>query len=292
VLLAACGPHVHPEANEPDSDAPAVVAPKHPTASPARNVLVGEMCPEGADGRPGVAPLFLRSVGWSADADDVGDALERSAHAFAVLGVDGTRAGVFEVLGATDVGGDADVAIGSYSGRTPCAPKSDDGTALADDACTAATSGCAVAVASLDDASGDDEAPDVSTGGACVSGDAIQVDIDGDGAMESFPLAGFIDSVRAPAEEVLAAPQVGASCTPTFAVYGLAIVPEPEDPSAPDDPRYHVNIDLDGVVDLDGDGRQELIVSYRYEEGRTVVIYSAQQQAGRLELVGEAVPWQ
>jgi hypothetical protein len=250
------------------------------------------MCLEGASGRPGVAPLLLHAVGWTADADDVGDALARSAHTFAVLGLDGTRAGVFEVLGAADVGLPSDVAIGSYTGRSPCAPDSEDGGALADQKCIKATGSCGIAVAAIDDASGDDDPIDLVTGTACMSGDSLMVDIDGDGANESFALATFIDGVRAPAEEVLAAPVVGATCTESFQLYGLTIVPEPEDPKAPDDPRYHVPVDVLGVVDLDADGRRELILGFRYEEGRTFAIYSAVQQAGRLELVGEAVPWQ
>jgi hypothetical protein len=250
------------------------------------------MCLEGAGGRPGVAPLLVHGIGWSSDADDVEAALQRSVRAFAVLGLDGTRAGVFEVLGAADVGLPSEVAIGSYSGRSPCAPYSEDGGAKADETCVKATGACGLAIGSIDDAGGKDDVPDLDVGTACLSGDSLLIDVDGDGATESFPLATFIDTVRAPAEEVLAAPVVGPSCKASFALYDLTIIPEPEDPKAPDDPRYHVVIDIDGVVDLDGDGRREVIVSFRYEEGRTLVIYSALQQAGRLELVGEAVPWQ
>jgi hypothetical protein len=50
--------------------------------------------------------------------------------------------------------------------------------------------------------------------------------------------------------------------------------------------------DLLGVVDLDGDGRQELVIALRFPTVRTVVVYSAGQSPQRLELVGEAQSFQ
>jgi hypothetical protein len=291
VVLAACGPRVRPDRAEEKEPPPRTTRPATEPA-PGREVLIGEMCPDGAGGRPAVAPLLVRAVGWSDDAGDVGAQLERNARAFAVLGVDGRRAGVFEVLGAADVGLPAEVAIGSYAGRAPCAPYSDEGGAAEDPACKKATRGCGLAVASIDRVSAETgEAPEIATGGGCVSGDSLVVDVDGDGAAESFPLAGFVDPVRAPAEEVLAAPVVSPSCTPRFAIYEQVVKPPPEKGVA-DDPRYHVTLDVIGVADLDGDGRHEIVVTFRYPEGRTVAVYSALRQSGRLDLVGEAVPWQ
>ena len=289
--LAACGPRVRPGWVEDEAPPPAPVVATSPVG-PGRGVLVGEMCLDGAGGRPAVAPLLVRGVGWSANVEEVGIQLERTARAFAVLGVDGRRAGIFEVLGATDVGLPAEVAIGSYVGRGPCTPFSEDGGAAEDAACVAATRGCGIALAATDRVSSETaEVPEIATGGACLSGDDLVVDIDGDGAAESFPIAQFVDPVRAPAEEVLAAPVVGASCTPAFALYGHVVKPTPE-PGASDDARYHVTLDVLAVADLDGDGRHELALSFRYPEGRTFTVYSALRQAGRLELVGEAVPWQ
>lgn len=260
--------------------------------SPGRGVLIGEMCPDGAGGRPAVAPLIVRGVGWSDDADDVATQLERNARAFAVIGLDGRRAGVFEVLGAADVGLPGEVAIGSYAGRSPCVPFSDEGGAPEDAACVKATKGCGLAVASIDQVAAETaEVPEFAVGAACISGESLVVDIDGDGATESFPLAQFVDPVRAPSEEVLAAPVVSPSCKATFALHDQVVKPAPE-PDVADDPRYHVTLDIVGVVDLDGDGRHELVVSFRYPEGRTFAVYSALRQAGSLELVGEAVPWQ
>lgn len=294
VAAAGCGPRVRPDL--PDEDEP-VVGPRkvgQTAAPPGRNVLIGEMCPEGAGGRPGVAPLLVRGVGWNDDPDDVTDQLERAARSFAVLGLDGKRAGIFEVLGVADVDLPSDVAIGSYAGRSPCAPASTEGGAAADAACLKATGGCGLAVASIDRGNQGEagDVPELSVGGACLAGESLIVDIDGDGAAESFPIGQFIDSVRAPAVEVLAAPVVGVACDPAFALYGLVIVPPPEDDKAADDPRYHVTIDILGVADLDGDGRHEVAVSFRYASGRTLALYSAIAQAGRLELVGEAIPWQ
>jgi hypothetical protein len=152
--------------------------------------------------------------------------------------------------------------------------------------------GCGLVVAATDRISAETaEVPEVAVGAACASGDSLLIDIDGDGASESFPLAQFVDPVRAPAEEVLAAPVVGPSCAATFQVYGLVVKPPPE-PDVADDPRYHVTLDIVAVADLDGDGRHEVVVSFRYPERRTLAVYSALGHAGRLELVGEAVPWQ
>jgi hypothetical protein len=289
LVLAACGPKVKPamlETEEP-AEQPATSS---KDLAPGRGVLVGEMCPEGAAGKPAVAPLLVRAVGWTSDAGDVGDTLDRSVHAFAVLGLDGKRAGVFEVLGAADAGLAQDVAIGGYVGRGACVPYSDEGGKPADPACEKATKGCGLAVAQVDpSARTDTTVPELTTGGACVSGDALVVDVDGDGAPESFALATFLDPIRAPADEVLAAPVVGPSCTPTFSIFGHVIRPPKED--GPDDARYHVTIDLLGVVDLDADGRHELVLAFRYPESRTLAVYSALHQAGRLELVGEAVSW-
>lgn len=285
LLLAACGPRVRPAMLEPEPE-PEPRSTKVAPVAPGRGVLVGEMCPEGAAGRPAVAPLLVRGVGWSSDPDDVETQLERSARAFAVLGVDGKRAGIFEVLGAADAGLAVDVAIGGYVGRPPCAPASTTGGAEPDPACVKATRGCGLAVASIDRGA-DPEAPDLAAAGACISGDALIVDIDGDGAGESFPVAQFVDPVRAPAEEVTASPVIGPSCEPTATIYGHVVVPADE----PGDKRYHVTLDVLGVVDLDGDGRRELAIAFRYPEGRTFTVYSALRQAGRLELVGEAPSW-
>ena len=47
-----------------------------------------------------------------------------------------------------------------------------------------------------------------------------------------------------------------------------------------------------GVVDLDADGRKELVIALRFPTVRTVVVYSAGQSAQRLDLVGEAQSFQ
>src|SRR5687768_3903488 len=117
LLGLGCGPRVRPDAPDEERSPRARKVGRTP-ASPGRGVLVGEMCPEGAGGRPAVAPLLVRGVGWSDDADDVASHLERSARSFAVLGVDGKRAGVFEVLGVADAGLPGNVAIGGYVGRS------------------------------------------------------------------------------------------------------------------------------------------------------------------------------
>ena len=54
-----------------------------------------------------------------------------------------------------------------------------------------------------------------------------------------------------------------------------------------DDCRY-----LLGVVDLDGDGRKEIVLALRFPTVRTIVVYSATSSPQRLELVGEAQSFQ
>src|ERR1044071_2376991 len=61
--LFACGPRVQPD--HPFPDEPVVHRERAPApARPGRQVVVGELCPQGAGGRPAVAPLLIRTTQW------------------------------------------------------------------------------------------------------------------------------------------------------------------------------------------------------------------------------------
>src|SRR5688572_10694837 len=95
IPAAGCGPTVSPAAgDDPPVRRTHTRASKGTGVAPARAVLLGEMCPQGAAGRPGVAPLVLRAVGWTSEESEVSAPIERSAlRSMAVLAWDGRRAG-------------------------------------------------------------------------------------------------------------------------------------------------------------------------------------------------------
>jgi hypothetical protein len=258
--------------------------------------MVGEMCPEGAGGRPAVAGLVMRGVQWTDSAPDVGAALERgSVPRFTVLGVDGKLAGTFDTMGTVDVGMVQPVASGSYAGASPCTyavtvkPGTDKASAprAEDPKCGQITHSCGIAVGELVNPGDAAETVAYATGGACVSGDQLAVDIDGDGKMESFPVNQVLDGIRGPAAEWSAAPTAGAACTPTYQTYDIKLAPE-ADPGKAVDQKAVVMMDVLGVVDLDGDGRKDLVIALRFPTVRSIVVYSATQSPQRLELAGEA----
>ena len=51
--------------------------PRPKPATSGRQVVIGEMCPLGAAGRPGLAPIAMRSVQWSDTAADIANVIER-----------------------------------------------------------------------------------------------------------------------------------------------------------------------------------------------------------------------
>jgi hypothetical protein len=298
-LIAGCTPYVMPKEPpaEPEGVVPAGNHAPHKLSAPTaeRQVVIGEMCPQGAMGRPGLVPLVMRTLDWTDSSAEITATVERgSTPRYTVFGVDGKQAGVFDTLGLADVGMAQPIASGGYTGAPVCSyqvsPSRGGGSAVAtraeDPACTPATMGCGLAVAPL--VRGDEpiELPVFTTGGACVAGDSLAVDIDGDGTAELFPLAEVLDGIRSPASEWTAGPVTGASCTPKFQVYDIPLHAPPEPGSAPD-PRATVMMDVLGVVDLDGDGRRELVVAFRFATSRSLVVYSAPTQAQRLEMAGE-----
>jgi hypothetical protein len=293
VAVAACGPAVRPEAPGEEPSVPPPTTRNVRATTTGRSALVGEMCPQGAAGRPGLAPLAVRDVSWTSDREELAGSLSRGTAAqFAVFAVDGRRAGVFSAVGNADVGG-TDVAIGSFAGAPPCSrpPAIAGGEVSGDAACQVAQRGCGLAVAALGAPGGAfavGEAPEVAVGGACKSGDLLAIDVDGDGTPEMFPLASFVDPVRAPAEEVSAAAMVAPSCAKEFALHGL--VPPPA-PGVNMEGKLKLELDVLGVLDVDADGRFEVVMAFRYVEGRTIAVYSAMSTSARLELVGEIAPW-
>lgn len=294
-IAAACGPKVAPSG--PASE-PGPIGKVHPTTGAAggRKVVVGEMCPQGAGGRPAVAGLVQRAVGWTSSAEDISNTLERgSVPRFAVFGVDGKPAGAFDTMGLVDVGMAQPVVSGAYAGGSPCTysvnvkPGTDKAIAprAEDPKCGQFTGGCGVAVGEITGANEPPSTTVYATGGACLSGDQLAVDIDGDGKAESFPINEVLDGIRGPAAEWSAAPTAGAACEPKFQLYDIKLVPE-ADPGKPVDQKAVVMMDVLGVVDLDGDGRKEIIAALRFATVRSIVVYSATQSSNRLELVGEA----
>jgi hypothetical protein len=260
-----------------------------PAGPGTRKIVLGEMCPQGAGGRPAVAPLVMRGVAWTDANNEVAATVERgTVPRFVVFGVDGRTAGLFDTLGMVEVGIGQAVASGTYVGSSPCTYSADKSPTAGkvelrgeDPKCGPVTRGCGIAVGEI---TRPDEAqtPTFLTGGACMSGNELAVDIDGDGAIESFPIAGALDNVRAPAAEWTAAPTSTASCKPTFQVYDLKLAGIGKTPD-----KSVVTIDVLAVVDLDADGRRELVLAMRFPTVRTIVVYTASSNPTRLEKAGE-----
>jgi hypothetical protein len=288
----ACGPRVAPDRPFPEE------AIEHRERAPApvrggHQVVVGELCPQGAAGRPAVAPLLMHTTQWIDTAAEVTSAVEHGmTPRFAAFGVDGKVAGLFETVGLADITLGQSVAAGTYVGGAPCSSEAGKAQRNDDPKCAAATNGCGLAVAEIARLDDPPATPAFPTGGACLSGGAIGVDIDGDGAVEWFPIAQVLDGIRGPAQEWPAAQTARPACTPTFTLYDVALARD-ADPGKPADPKATVMLDLLGVVDLDGDGRKELVIALRFPAPvRTIVVYSASQSPQRLELIGEAQSFQ
>jgi len=294
--IVACAPTVKPPSPPAEPGPVAKVEPPRPGGGPARQVVIGEMCPQGAGGRPAVAPLVMRTLQWSDRADEVGAAVERgSVPRFVVLGTDGKLAGAFDTLGLVEVAGGPPVASGTYTGASPCtyevgAKPTTAGqttTRAEEPKCGPATGGCGLAVGDITRPGEPPDVPPFATGGACLMGDQLAVDIDGDGRIESFPLAGVLDGIRGPAQEWTASPTASATCKPQFQLYDLRLAAEPE-PGKGIDQKSIVSMDVLGVLDLDGDGRKEIVLALRFPTVRSIVVYTASGSAERLELAGEA----
>ena len=297
LLIGSCGPAFKLPAGPAAEPGPIASSTSTPVRAGGggRHVVVGEMCPQGAGGRPAVAPLIMRGVQWTDAAPDVTATVERgSVPRFVVFGVDGKMAGVFNTLGIAEIGVQQSVATGTYVGGSPCTyglgAKPSPGqlaTRAEDPACGPITHGCGVAVGEIMHPDEPPMTPAYTTGAACVSGDQLAVDIDGDGRIESFPISGVLDGIRGPAAEWSASPTAQAACTPHFNVYDVKLLPE-ADPGKSVDPKAAVMLDVLGVIDLDGDGRRELVLALRFPTVRSIVVYSASSSAERLELVGES----
>src|SRR5262245_55684688 len=75
----ACGPRVSPDRPFPEEGVVAKPQREPVLARGGRQVLVGELCPRGAAGRPAVAPLLLRTMGWTDATAEVNGAVERGS---------------------------------------------------------------------------------------------------------------------------------------------------------------------------------------------------------------------
>jgi hypothetical protein len=289
--LGGCGPQVRPDRPFPEESV--VRHERAPTPLKlGRQVVVGELCLQSAAGRPAVAPLLMRTTQWIESVAEVTGAVERgSTPRFVAFGVDGKVAGVFDTIGLADITLGQSVAAGTYVGAAPCTSDAGGGQRAEDPRCGPATHGCGLAVAELARPNDPAETAVFQTGGACLAGDALAVDIDGDGVPEAFPLTGILDGIRGPAQEWSANQKPGATCAPRFALYDVKLTPERE-PGKPPDAKAVVTLDLLGVVDLDGDGRNELVIALRFPTVRTVVVYAASVAPQRLELAGEAQSFQ
>jgi hypothetical protein len=262
-LFAACGPRVQVEG--PREVPTPLASPESRPASQAggREVAVGELCMDRGAGRPAVTVLAARRTAFfTTESAELRALIERGAlQHFVALSREGQRAGVFTVAGAAEVApGEKPLAAGAYAGTPPS------GTS------------CSLVVAGISRHPEDEGIP-LATGGACVDGGRLVVDLDRDGKAESFPLAAFHDELYAPADEIVGEPGGSPSCQARFATEGLL-------ESA--DPKAWRGIDLVAVLDLDADGRHELILRYRYDGKDTWAIYSAWRLATRLELGAEA----
>src|SRR5262245_261267 len=114
---SGCGPRVQPDRPFPEETVEHRERAPTPARGGGRQVVVGELCPQGAAGRPAVAPLVMRATQWIDATAEVTGAVERGATPeFAVFGVDGKVAGLFQTVGLADIALGQSVASGTYIG--------------------------------------------------------------------------------------------------------------------------------------------------------------------------------
>lgn len=246
-------------------------APPAPPTSAKPDLMVGQMCPRAAAGRPAVIPVAVRAGRWRVDPDQNQRLIaRRGARQFTVLSWTGKRAGFFQVAGAAQSNGRT-MAIGSYAGSLPC--HDDEGKPIAD--CIGATGGCGLALARLEPSGGlkarpfeeDPEPFELSGAAACVARDELAVDVDGDGKHELFERATLTTDGKL-AGELVAASSAVRRCSPTSSFAGLAGA-----------------VSLVAAADIDSDGRVDIVLSHRAEGREFWALYRAGQTPRRLEQV-------
>lgn len=285
MIAGGCGPRPR-RPGEPPVVTGAVIPPAPlPSEVPKEGAVAGLLCADAAAGGMVVTPVAVAAGGWSV-AGEVG--LGSAVRQFSIYGWSGRRMGAFSVAGAGAVG-KRQVAIGSYAGSPPCTEPRQAGQAPEKvAACTAALGECALAVADLEPGGGPGARPygelrdpvAHETGGACIAGHHLVIDLDGPGGegAKGFSLRGLGRAGPPPVELLAMPPAKAARCTPAFAVAKVAVAGA-------------TVVDVLGVIDIDRDGRFEVVMGYRHGEASRpdrVVIYSATETTMRLDRVATA----
>jgi hypothetical protein len=248
LLLGACTHRILEGSNPVEATAPP------PEPPPARAFAVARVCPDGA--QPSAQLLAARIAGgWTAKAKELGPIVRYARLArIGVFAWEGKRAGIFTVGGAT---GPSPTVVGGFAGRRPCDPPIL-GPKEVDPLCKTVMGACALGVGWVDPPDLD-SVPEPQLGTACALEGRLVVDVDRDGTPESFPLA----ALAAEDGEVTGGPRAGACPKPAFAT------------------RLTSSVDLVAVVDLDEDGRFEIVLQSRSRW----ILYAAKQSASRLDRV-------
>ena len=269
VVGAGCGRGAEPEVPVPRVAVPSVDAALVVDAAPRKagpRYLVGETCMMAALGGPHFFPLFAGGdIEWTAEQAVARAPVSMAPQHFNVLGVDGQSHGDF-MTKADAVSSAPRGFEGEYRGvwgMGPCTYLRGGKRVTRVDCGTAGGCGISIAV------SGSSVQPlePHAIAQVCVVDGSLIGDLDGDGAVESFPLRGLRGQGA-----IEGARSSGSPCaTPRFAWYRLPVGADV--------------LDLLGVVDLDRDGHLELLIAYTPAGGpRTVSLYTpAQGPTPRLE---------
>ncbi len=268
LVSVSCGPQPRQE----------VLQPEAPIRSARRNGAMGEWivgayCPKLAKGRGGVLPI----LGSSPDIDLETTVESGGVRQFSVLGWNGKAAGVFDIVASTRSNGRT-VAVGGYVGHGACQTR---GNAIeswkVDPECVRVLGECGVAVAKVEKASGFNarpfgESPEPITfarATGCFDEETLFVSDSAEGFFARFAL----DGTAWPPDELIGKPTSHAgevSCSHDF---GFGSSP----------------VSLLGVVDLDADGQQEILLTKKRDGGSDWFLYGLRSNGRRIELLGQGV---
>lgn len=242
--------------------------------------VIGDLCLNRSLSRMNLFPRFRVSGDrWSAEAGVVRAPLLAASHKFTALGLDGSTVAVF--LTETDPSmGEMSGFVGEYRGSSGGCSAGDAEQKVGDWACIAA-GGCGLAVSRVGEPVSPRWKMDISTAFSCVENGVLVLDINGDGVDEAFDLAAFAEQSGLEAESAETAAVVRgrlhgrSECEREFIWYQLKRGPSRA-------------VDVLGVVDLNGDGRHELVIAVRGSGSRSIAVYQARDDGLRLDRVAVA----